>query len=297
MNEVPVLREQRLEDIHGYIFRMPSLSTTVTKTLEICNNPNSSPHELSRVISLDPVLTGQLLKLVNSAYYSLSNKVPSLTRAIIMLGLNTVKNLVLSIAILDSLGGKKAFRALSPNDFWTHSICTGVVAKSLAAAKGIPLADQEEYFVAGLLHDLGKIPLNSCFPDEYSLALESAGSKQDSLHQAENRVFGMDHSGVGKMIAEKWQLGRTIIDSLLHHHDPDAAGEKTRRFVAVIAMSNFFANFFKIGFAGNNCPDETVVEHLAGQIGLSWASLSGLIDVVSDDIEKARIFLQLTKKG
>jgi putative nucleotidyltransferase with HDIG domain len=297
MNEVPVLREQRLEHIHGYIFRMPSLSTTVTKTLEICNNPNSSPNDLNRVISLDPVLTGQILKLVNSAYYSLPYKVPSLTRAIIMLGLNTVKNLVLSIAILESLGGKKAFRALPANDFWTHSICVGVVAKSLAATKGIPVTEQEEYFVAGLLHDLGKIPLNSCFPNEYTLVLESAKSEQDPLYEAEDRVFGMDHNMVGKMIAEKWQLGETIIDSLSHHHSPDTAREKKRKFVAVVALSNTFANFFEIGFAGNHSPDETVVEHLTEQVGVSWATLSGLGDIVSDELEKARIFLQLTKKG
>jgi putative nucleotidyltransferase with HDIG domain len=296
MNEVPVLREQRLEDIHDYIVRMPSLSTTVTKSLEICNNPNSSPNDLSRVISLDPVLTGQLLKLINSAYYSLPNKVPSLTRAIIMLGLNTVKNLVLSIAILESLGGKKAFRALSPNDFWTHSICAGVVAKSLAATQGIPLADQEEYFVAGLLHDLGKIPLNSCFPDAYALALKLAGSEQDPLCMAEERVFGINHNTVGKMIAEKWRLGETIIDSLFYHHMRDSAGEKNRQFVAVIAMSDFFANHFKIGFAGNSSPDPTVAEHLTEQVGVSWTALSGLVDVVLGEIEKARIFLQLTKR-
>ncbi|HQP12654.1 MAG TPA: HDOD domain-containing protein, partial [Candidatus Omnitrophota bacterium] len=79
--------------IQNYISRMPSLSTTVTKVLEICNKPTTSPNDLNRVIALDPVLTGRVLKVVNSAYYSMDNEVTSLTRAIILLGLNTVKNL------------------------------------------------------------------------------------------------------------------------------------------------------------------------------------------------------------
>ena len=85
--------------IRAYIGRMPSLSTTVSKVLETCNNPNASPYDLNRVISLDPALTGQVLRLINSAYYALPHPITSLPRAIIMLGLNTVKNLALSLAI------------------------------------------------------------------------------------------------------------------------------------------------------------------------------------------------------
>ena len=170
MNDVSMTPEVRLRAIQNYISKMPSLSTTVTKVMEICNKPDTSPNDLNRVISLDPVLTGQVLKLVNSAYYSLPNQVTSLTRAIIMVGLNTVKNLALSAAVLQNLGSKESFQALSMEDFWTHSITVGVTAKRLAAAKRIPVAEREEYFVAGLLHDLGKIPLNNRFPGEYKKA-------------------------------------------------------------------------------------------------------------------------------
>jgi len=95
---------ERFRKLQKYIDRMLGLSTTVTKVLEICNHPNTSPNDLNKVISLAPVLTGQVLKLVNSANFSLPNKVTSLTRAISILGLNTVKNLALSMAILKSLG-------------------------------------------------------------------------------------------------------------------------------------------------------------------------------------------------
>ena len=97
------------KQIQAYIARLPSLSTTAAKVLETCNNPQSAPNDLNRVISLDPVLAGQVLRLTNSAYYSLRHPVSSLTRAIIMLGINTVKNLVLSFAILEGLSSRQSF--------------------------------------------------------------------------------------------------------------------------------------------------------------------------------------------
>jgi len=98
-----------LKQIQIYIARLPGLSTTAGKVMEICNNPAASPNDLNRVISMDPVLTGQVLKLTNSAYYSLRHPISSLTRAIVMLGINTVKNLVLSFAILDHMRAKRTF--------------------------------------------------------------------------------------------------------------------------------------------------------------------------------------------
>ena len=134
----PLTGENRLRQIQQYISRMPSLSTTVSKVMEICNRPDASPNDLNRVISLDPVLTGLVLRMINSAYYSLPDQITSLARAIIMLGLNTVKNLALSTAILQTVGGKNSFKALSMDEFWTHSITVGVTAKAVSGLKGIP---------------------------------------------------------------------------------------------------------------------------------------------------------------
>src|SRR5512138_3364437 len=99
--------------VRDYIRSMPALPTTVAKVLEVCNSPRTSPVDLDRVISLDPVLMGRVLKLINSAYYGLGTQVTSLVRAIIMMGINTVKNLALSTAIIDRFGGKGEFRALN----------------------------------------------------------------------------------------------------------------------------------------------------------------------------------------
>ncbi len=293
MIESPIPSKTRLKQIETYISRMPSLSTTVTRVLEICNSPTTSPNDLNRIISLDPVLTGKVLKLINSAYYSLPNQITSLTRGIVMLGLNTVKNLALSTSVLESLGGNQSSQALSMDDFWTHSLCVGVVAKSLAAIKRIPLIAREEYFVAGLLHDLGKIVLNNRFPEEYVQALESAKTEQAPLHRAERMVFGVDHCVVGSMIAGKWQLSEALNDSLCHHHSPDEAGEANRQFVSMVALANTYANIFEIGSSGDSFPENTMVDILLQEVGVSRSTLSDLRETVLSEIEKAKVFLQI----
>jgi HD-like signal output (HDOD) protein len=286
-----------LKRIKAYIARMPSLSTTVMKVLETCNNPNASPNDLNRVISLDPVLTGQVLKLINSAYYSLPCPITSLTRAIIMLGLNTVKNLALSYAILGTLRHKSAFRAIPMNDFWAHCLCVGVTAKYVAMLKGASLSEREDYFIAGLLHDLGKIPLNKQFPDDYFKVIDMTRKEQIHLLEAENAIFGFDHCLIGKMIGEKWKLGLTLLESLSCHHHPSDASLPNRLFVAVVALADIFANMMKIGICGNYVDKPPEATHLYEQVGVDEKILPELQETVLGEIEKAKVFLEISQRG
>ncbi len=282
-------RESQLKKIHRFIEKMPSLSTTVSKVMEICSRQDTSPNELNKVISLDPVLTGQVLKLINSAYYSLMNKVTSLTRAIIMLGINTVKNLALSTAIIRCVGQTEKSKVLPIRDFWAHSIGVGVLAKLLAAGKGVPLAQREEYFVAGLLHDLGKIP----FGDDYINVLRRAKNGQTELIGVEKLLLGVDHEEIGGLIAKKWKLNQVITDAIIHHHNPESAEEENREFVALVALANCYVNLFDIGYAGNQFPDEAKITQALEMADLEWEDVARLTDSVNEEIQKAEIFLQV----
>ena len=283
--------------IQAYIARMPSLPTTVIKVLETCNDPNASAKDLKRVISLDPVLTGRVLKLVNSAYYSLRHPISSLTRAIIMLGLNTVKNLALSFTILDNLKTKSSGLSFSPDEFWTHSLCVGVVAKWLAASKGTPPLVGEEYFVAGLLHDLGKLPLHMQFPAQYHQVYKAAQSRQEALHPNEVRFLGVDHCAVGRMIAQKWCLGATLVDSLSLHHNPADSSEKNRDFVFIVSLANQLAIYFNIGNSGDHFSDHAKISFQMSKAGMDKAMLNDLQETVLDEIERAKIFLEVFRNG
>ncbi len=277
--------------IRSYIDKMPSLPTTVSKILEICNDPNTSPADLNRVISLDPVLMGKVMKLINSAYYGITQEVTSLVRAIIMLGINTVKNLALSTAVLGNLGSQKDFKALNMEGFWRHSLCVGVTSKLIAKKRKINPMILEEYFMSGLLHDLGKIPLNNVVSDRYLKAMSICDKQHVTLYKAEREAAALDHCDVGRYIMETWKLGAEVTDAVAFHHTAEGYGGASKDIVFTVTMANYFANTFEIGFAGDRYPekpDETVFKFL----GVTLDYLEEIADTVSNEIEKARVFLK-----
>ena len=282
-------RAEQRRKIERFIQKMPSLSTTVGKVLEICSRTDASPNELNKVISLDPVLTGQVLKLINSAYYSLMNKVTSLTRAITMLGMNTVKNMALSTAIIQSVAGSNKSKALPTSRFWVHSIGVGVSAKLLAIAKGVAIQEREEFFIAGLLHDLGKVP----FGDEYIHVLSIANQEQRPLVEVERELLGIDHQEVGDLIAAKWKLSRAMASCIGYHHDIDMAAEEDRSLVAIVALANMYVNIHDIGYGGDSFPEHADADMLLEYAGLDWSDLATIGDSVENEIQKAQIFLQV----
>jgi putative nucleotidyltransferase with HDIG domain len=279
--------------INGYIEKMPSLPTSVAKILEVCNDPNASPADLNRIISIDPVLMGKVMKLINSAYYGLNQEITSLVRAIIMLGINTVKNLALSTAVLGTLGKTLKSQALNMDGFWQHSLCVGVTAKLIATQRKVNKKILEEYFIAGLLHDIGKIPLNNRLSEEYVQVMALSDRELLPLYSAESQIFSMSHSDVGGIVVENWKLGNEIQDAVRFHHSPLSYEDERKDLVYTVAMANYFANISEIGFAGDRYPEklnEDVTDHLQMDIAFLEDEME---DRVNAEIEKARIFLQV----
>lgn len=286
-------KDRLLAVIQTYISRMPSLPITVSKILQICNDPKTSPADLNQVISLDPVLMGRVMKLINSAYYSLANQITSLVRAIIMLGINTVKNLALSTAVLGNLSAKKNFQALNIDGFWRHSLCVGVTAKLLAAKRRKDSKQLEEYFVAGLLHDIGKIPLNNKLSTEYVEALTLSDREKLPLFITEERTTGVNHCEVGKLIIKNWNLGPVMEDVVFFHHFIDQYPGQNRDVLLTVAAANFFANTNQIGFSGDRYP-ENLPPQVFEELGIRWEDLEALEESVNKEIEKAKIFLMVS---
>ena len=287
-------RERNLQTVARYIQKMPSLPTSVTKVVELSNDPNVSPADLNHVISLDPVLMGRVMKLINSAYYGLNNKITSLVRAIIMLGINTVKNLALSTAVMGTLGHNSHFHALNMSGFWRHSLSVGVTAKLIAQEIGIDPKNRECFFIAGLLHDIGKIPLNNTLSESYLKALKTSEDENLSLHRSEYRVIGFTHAEAGKLIAKLWQLDDEIHDAISYHHSVAAyEGDHVELLYAVIA-ADYFSNIYEIGYSGNRHP-EPVPDSVFTSLGITLERLEDLEEEVLSEIEKARVFLQIAE--
>jgi putative nucleotidyltransferase with HDIG domain len=279
------------EKIEAYIKNMPSLSITMSKVLEICNNPRTSPADLNHVISLDPVLVGRVLKLINSAYYGLEQQVTSLVRAVIMLGINTVKNLALSSAVMGNFNSEE-FQGLDAEGYWRHSLCVGVAAKHIARKRGVDPRLLEEYFTAGLLHDIGKIPLSAALPRGYLLAVKDADSRNIPLFQGETENLGLNHAEAGALVAKAWRIEGALRDAVVRHHDYlDYTGEH-RELLHTIVAANYFASRMETGFAGSRHP-LMPEDGVWNTLGLAWESIEDIKPIVDDEIEKAQIFLNL----
>ena len=285
--------EKGLVRLNRYIDTMPALSITVSKILEVTKNPSATAKDLNKVISLDPVLVGKVLKLVNSAYYGLSNKVTSLVTAIIMLGINTIKNLALSTAVLGNMRKKTNFKSLNVDGFWRHSIGVGVTSKIIASKIGIPSNLREEYFIGGLLHDIGKIPLNEVFDELYLKSIQTADMRRVPLMDMENEIIGITHCEVGKMIAEKWNIIGGAAECIRFHHDPNQASEQNFKLVASVYIANAFCNENAVGFSGNRYVKK-VEDYILSTVGIKEEFLDEVYASISSEIEKASIFLQVS---
>ena len=275
-----------------YIKDMPSLPTSVTKVVEICNNPRTSPADLNRVISLDPVLVGRVLKLINSAYYGLEKPVTNLVRAIIMLGINTIKNLVLSTTVVGHLAEKKTSEGLDMEGFWRHSLCVGVSAKLLAKKRGLDRKLLEEYFTAGLLHDIGKIPLNAVLANKYMITVDTAGKERKPLSLAEENALGLNHCEAGAMIAAAWNLDGAIRDAIVHHHTYETYSGKYVDVLYSVAAANRFSTLAGIGSSGDRHPVPLPII-IWEALNVAWDVFDEMEEIVNREIEKAEVFLKL----
>ncbi len=278
--------------IESYIREIPSLPVSAKKVMEICNNPSASPSDLNKVISLDPVLTGRLLQLINSAYYGLNNRVTSLIKAITMLGINTVKNLTLSTAILGTLPKNRKLHGLDMEGFWRHCLCVGVTSKLIAIKQGVDLRNQQEYFTAGLLHDIGKVPLNAVLSIDYMNTVSSADNEHKTLITAEDESFGINHCFSGELITQLWKLESPVSDVIIWHHNTDKYYGQYLHILYDVMAADYFSIIYDVGFSGNKNPVKPDNE-IWKIIGLNENFFEDIKEKVFKEIEKAKIFLKV----
>lgn len=228
--------------------RMPAFPKSVQKILELTRNLDVQPKDLVQVIEKDPVMTVKILKVLNSAYFSLPNKITSINHSVVYLGFNTIKNLALSVAAVGILPKQNA-AGFDIQQYLLHSLTTAGIAKQLCSqyAKGI---DPTDCYIAGLLHDFGKVVFAQFLPGEFRTAMEKAQTDQIHLHEAENIVIGADHTVVGSMLAEKWQFPKPLVDSIRHHHSTE--NDETVIWSCVLAADQISKKLC-FGFSGNSC--------------------------------------------
>ncbi len=206
--------------------QIPTLPSVVTKTMEVINSPNSSAEDAARFIEKDVALTSKVLRLANSAFYGIPRTISSATSAIVILGFNTIRSLVLSASVLKLFPAKAGTVEFDRKAFWQHSMMTAIATRMLAKRyQRNKLVDLEMAFSAGLLHDVGKIILEQFAHEDYMPALTLARKENIPLLDAEKRVLGLTHADVSGMLIERWDMPNELRMPVLHHHSPSEAAD------------------------------------------------------------------------
>ncbi len=231
---------------------LPTLSPVVEKVLRLIGDEKVSVKELADIIQNDVSLSFKILKVVNSAFYGFPRKISTLSQAMVILGLSAVKNLALSMSILEIfVEGTSKVRGVSDfKVFWERSLFSAVAARRLAILTEYP--KEEEVFMAALLQDIGVLVFIKYFPEEYARTLEQAKQSATDLIVLEDQNFGINHTLLGEFLANKWQLPRSLTIPILRHHDPDAvhqgdpseAAEEVEKFTQYVHLSQLTSAIF-----------------------------------------------------
>ncbi|MCL2219385.1 MAG: HDOD domain-containing protein [Chitinispirillia bacterium] len=250
--ESKTVNPERIRKVAQSVIGLPTLPTVISKMLQMIDSKRASADTLARLISTDQALTAKLLKLANSAYYGYSREISTVNMAIIVLGFNTVKDMGLWLSVFDAFknsnSGAVGFDAVK---FWEHSAGCGVASRMLAKNTGSRYAG--EAFVAGLLHDMGKMILNQYFAPEMAESLKLAQEAEMDIDAAEMEVLGVSHGQIGAWLAEKWNLPDIICDTVKHHHDPWNASSDPA-FVAHITVADTLCHLTQTGDSARNAP-------------------------------------------
>jgi putative nucleotidyltransferase with HDIG domain len=252
--------------------KMPVFPKSVQKVLQLTSNIDASPKEIIQVIECDPVLTVKILKVINSAIYAFPTKINSVQRAVVLIGMNTIKNLALSIAgmgMLKSLS-KSTFDI---DEFLLHAMTTASISRRLAERLNLPAPECSDCFVAGLLHDFGKAIFAEYLPEPFKCALQNSQELNIPLHQAEQEFIGFNHAQVGQILATKWGLSAVLVNAIAYHHD-----SPSNNVAACIYTANQISKQLMFGNAGNPVIDP-FPDAIVNKFGLS---LNELIEEMGD---------------
>ncbi len=273
---------------------LPVMMATITRLMQ---DPRTSAEELGRAIASDPSLVSKVLKLVNSAFYGFPGHISTITQAIVILGFSTIRNVVLTTSVLKAFGRNSGHKGFNVESFWEHSLLTGAIARSLALEREANFA--EETFIAGLLHDMGRIVLSQKISGEFEKVIAHREKHGSSWIAAETAVLGLTHGEIGGWLARKWNLPAPFIDVMHWHHQPidylgiePAPNNDTSNLVFMVHAADAMAKGLKDGKI--DLASTAEIHHLVRRsLKLEEAGWDSLERRAADEIEKARAFLDI----
>lgn len=248
---------------------LPTLPGVLHEVSVLVDDPGSSTDQISKAISKDQVLSAKVLKMVNSPIYGFPGRIGSIQHALVLLGYNVIKGIIISTSVFDVMNENM-------KGLWEHSL--GCALASSAVARAIECKDPEEYAVAGLLHDIGKVVAAVQLPDSRKAIDALVREKDLPYRQAENEVMGFAHDRINLWLCNHWNLPANLKEGLSYHHRPMSA-TLYPKVAQVVHVGNFLARLFGVGNGGDDqvSPlDEGVLETLGIGPELLYKIMDGL---------------------
>jgi len=263
------LTSKQIEQRVAELVNLPTLPGVVSHISSMVEDKKTSAADIGDVISKDQVLSAKILRLVNSPVYGFPGRISSVTHALVLLGFNVVKGLVLSTAVFDTF-------SRHVHGLWEHSLGCALLSRRLGRELG--MNDVEEIMVAGLLHDLGKVVLSYMLPSDYEAALEMARDKRCHIAVAEREIFTVDHARVASWLADHWHLPSRLSDSLTYHHRPERA-KKSPDVTAVVHVADILARGMGYGNPGDRTMPPLSTEAYQG-LSLTFDQIDKVLEEV-----------------
>lgn len=237
-------KENRSKTILSSIRNLPAVPVIMMEVNRLLDNSMTSARDLGQIISKDQGLTTKILAIANSPLYGLPRKVSTIEFAIVVLGFDQIKNIVIALSIIE------AFNHKSKDDwqrkkFWIHSVTTASVARKISNTLGLGKVGGE-IFTAGLLHDLGISVIHLYFIKEFQKIVNLVQTEGYSYLKAETEVLGINHQDICRYLAHKWNLPDSLVEVISYHHTPSEA-ENNKELAAIVHLADFMTQKFSIG--------------------------------------------------
>ena len=223
---------------------VPMLPTVVGRILSMVDDPHANAYQVARVVSKDQSLVTSILRIINSAYYGFLWRIKSVNQAIVLLGLRSVRNLVLAATVMSTYGGSSQANGFDRTLHWKHSIATAFATEMLAKQWDKKLA--EDAFLTGLVHDIGRVIMDQHFPEEFALVYRMVTEDHVALGEAEKMVFELSHAEIGHHVARKWNFPAQIATAIGDHHGPVPENDWSQ-MAAMVHVADFIVHQAGLG--------------------------------------------------
>ena len=280
--------KQKVVDLIRYrTTSLPTLPVVVNNIVEVVRSETTSAKDLAKFIANDQAISARVLRVANSVYYGMSQKIDSISRAIVVIGFREILSLALGTGIISALSKKGNEVTIDMAELWKHSIGVGFAAMNIA--KKTRNAVEESAVLIGLLHDIGKIIFALYFPKEYAEVLKKTADEKTPLHVIEKSILGLDHAEMAALLMKQWNFPPNIIQPVRYHHYPcECAGEQG--YVAmVLNVANVVCHQSGIGQSGNMAIEKDT--EVLGKLELSDQKIVSLAEELESERPRIDEFL------